>query len=157
MAVDSATHIAGFDTAKPAGSDPAAELDNNLRHVKTVIKTDFPNVNGVVSASDVELSYVGGVTSAIQTQIDAKGAKAGQVWTGAHDFTAATLTAFTQSVGDASTKAATTAFVAATAFSSALPAVSADTKDKVIGNDGATASWRDAPLVTAESLFLATF
>jgi hypothetical protein len=37
-----------------------------------------------------ELTYVKGVTSAIQTQIDTKGAIAGQVWTGAHDFGGAT-------------------------------------------------------------------
>ena len=37
-----------------------------------------------------ELSYVKGVTSAIQTQLNAKGAIAGQVWTGVHDFGGAT-------------------------------------------------------------------
>lgn len=38
-----------------------------------------------------ELAYVKGVTSAIQAQIDTKGAHAGQVWTGAHDFGGADL------------------------------------------------------------------
>ncbi len=37
-----------------------------------------------------ELAFVKGVTSAIQTQINTKGATAGQVWTGVHDFTGAT-------------------------------------------------------------------
>lgn len=100
MAVDSATTIAGFDTAKPDGGvDPAAELDNNLRHIKTVVKNAFPAVAGAVSASDVELSYVDGVTSNIQTQINTKGAKAGQVWTGAQDFTGATVTVPTATLG----------------------------------------------------------
>ena len=157
MAVDAATTIAGFDLAKPAGSDQRAELDDGVRHVKTVLKSNFAYIGGTVTASHTELSHVAGVTSPIQTQLDTKGAKAGQVWTGAHDFSAATLSVATATLGDSSLKPASTAFVAATVFASALPAVSAATKDKVIGNDGVTASWRDTPLVTAESLFLATY
>ncbi|WP_457321628.1 hypothetical protein [Roseateles sp. P5_E11] len=82
MAVDSATTIAGFDTAKPAGSDPAAELDNNIRHVKTVIKTDLPNIGGPMTASHTELNYMVGVTSLVQTQLDAKSPIASPTFTG---------------------------------------------------------------------------
>ena len=46
----------------------------------------------------------------------------------------------TVSTGDSSTNAASTAFVAATAFSSALPAQPGNA-DKIITTDGATASW----------------
>lgn len=103
MAVDSAAHIASFDTAKPAGSDPASELDNNVRHVKTVIKTDLPNIAGPVTASHTELNYVVGVTSAIQTQIDAKAPSASPTFTG-------TPLAPTATAGTSTTQIATTAF-----------------------------------------------
>lgn len=92
MAVDTATTIAGFDATKPTGAEAAAELDDNIRHVKGVVKSNLPNIGGTVTASHTELSYVTGVTSAIQTQLDSKGAKAGQTWTGTHDFTGATVT-----------------------------------------------------------------
>lgn len=49
------------------------------------------------------MNFVQGVTSAIQAQIDSKGAVAGQIWTGAHNFV-------TQALGDISTKVATTQF-----------------------------------------------
>ena len=48
--------------------------------------------------------------SLIQTAINSKGDLAGQAWTGAHIFTASTLTAATQTQGDNSTKVATTAY-----------------------------------------------
>lgn len=102
MAVDSATTIAALDTAKPAGSDPSNELDNNVRHVKTVLKAAFPNVAGAVSATHAELSYVAGVTSAIQTQLDTKATTASPAFTG-------TPTAPTPSTADSSTRVATTA------------------------------------------------
>lgn len=99
MAVDTAANIGDFDTTKPTGADALAEADDNFRHVKSVLKSNFPNVKGTVSASDVELSYVDGVTSAIQTQLDAKGAKAGQTWTGTHDYTGATVTVAAPTTG----------------------------------------------------------
>lgn len=152
MAVDSATTIAGFDLAKPAGGDPLAESDNNHRHIKTVLQACLPAIAGAVTASHTELSYVTGVTSAIQTQLDTKGAKAGQVWTGAQDFTGATITVATQALSDSSTKPASTAFVAGVAFSTSLPAISTSVQDKAITNNGAIARWDDLSL-TAQTFF----
>lgn len=104
MAVDSATTIAAFDTAKPAGGDPLAESDNNHRHIKTVVNYCFPNIAGPVTASHTELSYVDGVTSAIQTQIDAKAPIASPTFTGAPSVPTAAVSTNT-------TQAASTAFV----------------------------------------------
>jgi hypothetical protein len=70
----------------------------------------FPNTVSFGNVSATEISYLDGVTGAIQTQIDAKGAITGQAWTGTHNFTGATATATTQTVGDNSTKLATTAY-----------------------------------------------
>ena len=66
----------------------------------------LPSTTSVGNVSATELAYLDGVTSALQTQIDARAAHAGQTYTGTHAFP-------TQSAGDASTKAATTAFVGA--------------------------------------------
>ena len=106
MAVDSATTIAALNTALPTGADPKSEGDDNFRHIKTVIKAAFPNVAGAVSATDVELSRVAGVTSAIQTQIDGKAGTASPAFSG-------TPTVPTASNGTSTTQAASTAFVQA--------------------------------------------
>ena len=90
MTVESALYPPQLNTAWPQASDMVSEGDNHIRLTKTVIKTTFPNVAGAVSATDVQLSYVAGVTSAIQAQIDSKGAIAGQTWTGAHVFPSTT-------------------------------------------------------------------
>lgn len=90
MTVESALYPQQLNTAWPQASDMVSEGDNHIRLTKTVIKTTFPNVAGAVSATDVQLSYVTGVTSAIQAQIDNKGAIAGQTWTGTHVFPSTT-------------------------------------------------------------------
>lgn len=90
MTVESALYPPQLNTAWPQSSDMVSEGDNHIRLTKTVIKTTFPNVAGVVSATDIQLSYVTGVTSAIQAQIDSKGAITGQTWTGAHVFPSTT-------------------------------------------------------------------
>jgi hypothetical protein len=90
--------------------------------------------------TDAEIARLSGVTSAIQTQINAKGAIAGQVWTGTQDYTGATITVATASPGTSTTQAASTAFVAAQAFSAALPAQTGNA-GKFVKTDGSTASW----------------
>lgn len=106
MAVDAAANIGDFDAAKPPGSDPKSEMDDNLRHIKGVLKSNLPQVKGTVTASHTELSYVTGVTAAIQTQLNAKAALASPAFTG-------TPTAPTASVGNSTTQLSTTAFVMA--------------------------------------------
>lgn len=116
MTVESATYINGLNAANPDGATSnVSEGDNHLRLIKSTIKATFPNVAGAVTATHTQLSYVTGVTSAIQAQFDSKGAHAGQTWTGTHNFTGATLTAATQTAGTNNTTVATTAFVMAAA------------------------------------------
>ena len=129
MAVDSATTIAALNTALPTGADPKSEGDDNFRHIKTVIKAAFPNVAGAVSATDVELSRVAGVTSGVQAQLDAKAALASPALTG-------TPTVPTASNGTSTTQAASTAFVQA-----AIAGVNAQT--------GVTLSIDSAAAITA--------
>lgn len=111
MGLETGTYISDFVTTNPTGSDNKSTADDHLRLIKSFVKATFPNVAGAVTPTHTELNYVDGVTSAIQTQIDTKGAHAGQVWTGVHNFTGATLTYTTQSQGDNSTKGATTSYV----------------------------------------------
>jgi hypothetical protein len=103
MAVDSAAHIASLNPSLPAGSDQLSEADDNFRHLKTVITTDLPNIEGPVTASHTELNYVVGVTSAIQTQLNAKSPTASPTFTG-------TPAAPTAAAGTSTTQIATTAF-----------------------------------------------
>lgn len=91
MALESATYINGLDSANPTATDPKNQGDDHLRLIKSAVKATFPNVTGAVTPTQTELNYVAGVTSAIQTQIAAKGAKAGDTWTGSHDFSGATV------------------------------------------------------------------
>lgn len=146
MTVEAATFIPELDTALPGSSDLKSEGDNHLRLIKTVLKAQFPNFGtAAMTASHTELNYMVGVTSAVQTQLNtltsAKAAKAGETYTGAHNFTGATLTAATQSPGDNSTKVATTAFATTLAFSAVLPG-QAGNAGKYIQTNGTSASWQ---------------
>lgn len=82
MAVDTALYPAALNTTIPTASDFVSEGDDNFRQVKTCLKTTFSNVNGALTATHTEFNYVTGVTSAIQTQLDAKSPAAGPTFTG---------------------------------------------------------------------------
>ncbi|MFN4121269.1 hypothetical protein [Acidovorax sp.] len=110
----------------------------------------LPSTTSIGTVTDAEISRLSGVSSAIQTQLDGKGAITGQTWSGAHDFTAGSVNVPTAMAGDASTKAASTAFVAGVAFSSALPGISGN-PFKFTANDGSVASWR-YPFLFSESV-----
>lgn len=195
MAVDTALYPAALNTTIPTASDFVSEGDDNFRQIKTMEKTTWGNVNGAVTAShtelnhvtgvtssiqtqlnakaptagptftgtvtlpsttsigtvsDVELGYLDGATSNLQTQINAKGAIAGQTWTGSHSYTGATITVPTVTIGDATNNAASTAFVAATSFSSALPG-QAGNAEKFVQTDGSSASWQYGPAVVTHT------
>ena len=145
MTVETASYISQLDASLPASGDPKSEGDNHLRLVKDVLKTQFPNFGTTaVNATAAELNHVDGVTAPIQGQLDAltlaKADKAGATYTGTHDFTGATLQAATATAGDATTKVATTAFVASTAFSAALPGQTGNA-GKFVTTNGTAASW----------------
>lgn len=156
MTVETASYISQFDTTLPTASDPKSEGDNHLRLVKSVLKTQFPNFGtAAMTASHTELNYMVGVTSAVQTQLNTltsnKAAKAGDTYTGAHNFSgASSVLVPTATVGDSSSNVASTAFVAATAFASSLPAQTGNA-GKILSTDGTTASWGDT-FTTSKSI-----
>lgn len=104
MGLETGTYISDLVATNPLGSDQKSTADDHLRLIKSTIKASFPNVNGAVNPTPTEFNYLVGVTSGIQAQIAAKGAITGQTWTGSHNFP-------TQSQGNNSTLAATTAYV----------------------------------------------
>lgn len=83
MTVESATYINQLNAALPGATDPKSEGDDHIRLVKTTVKATFPNVTGAVTPTHTELNYVAGVTSALQTQLNAKAPTASPTLTGA--------------------------------------------------------------------------
>lgn len=102
--------------------------------------TRLPNYTGPITASTTELNRIVGLNSPVQSQIDSKGAIAGQTWAGTHDFTGGTIRVPTQPAGTATTAAASTAFVVAQAFSSALPGQTGN-DNKFLKTQAGSASW----------------
>ena len=65
-------YLDDLNSSNPAAGDNVSEGDDHIRGIKNVLKLTFPNVDAAVNATPTELNYVDGVTSAIQTQLDAK-------------------------------------------------------------------------------------
>ena len=72
MALETGTYISDLNVSNPATTDGVTQADDHLRLIKSTVKATFPNVSGAVLPTHTELNYVDGVTSAIQTQLDAK-------------------------------------------------------------------------------------
>ena len=106
MALETATYISDLVSTNPTASDAVSAGDDHIRLLKTTIKATFPNVSGAVTPTHTELNYVDGVTSAIQTQLDAKAPLASPTFTG-------TPAAPTAAADTNTTQIATTAFVRA--------------------------------------------
>ena len=64
-------YIDDLNSSNPAAGDNVSEGDDHIRGIKNVLKTTFPSIDGAITATDTELNYVDGVTSAVQTQLDA--------------------------------------------------------------------------------------
>lgn len=117
----------------------AAEL--NILDGVTADANEINVLDGITS-STAELNILDGVTvtAADINTVTARALKAGDTYTGTHDFTGATVNAATQTVGDSTTKVATTAFVTSTSFASALPGQTGNAR-KFVTTDGTNATW----------------
>ncbi len=71
MGLETATYINGLVSTNPVSSDAPSAGDDHLRLIKATILATFPNLTGAVTPTHTELNYVDGVTSAIQTQLNA--------------------------------------------------------------------------------------
>lgn len=56
MALETVTHISDLVATNPTSTDPKSEGDNHLRNIKTALKTDFPNISGVVTKTHTQLN-----------------------------------------------------------------------------------------------------
>ena len=163
MGLETFTGIWSFNTSWPDGAtDTKGQGDNHIRGIKSALRTTWPNVLGVVSASESELNFCVGVTSAIQAQLNAKAPLNNPSFGGTATFNAITVsgaanfstspTAPTATAGDSSTKGATTACVAAAAFAAVLPAQDVSKAGYVLVTDGTSADWEPH---TAQNLYFA--
>lgn len=138
--------LQGQFTAK---ANKAGETYTGAHNYSGASGVTLPAATTIGTVTAAELLRLAGVTSPLQTQIDSKGAVAGQAWTGTHNYVGATITVPTATAGDATNNAASTAFVSATAFSAALPGQSGNA-GKFVRTNGTAASWSDlvdTPLV----------
>lgn len=148
MTVETATYIGDLNDSYPASGDAKSEGDNHIRLLKTVLKAQFSSLgSAAVTATAAQLNT-----------ITLKAAKAGDTYTGTHDFSGATLTGgtatfTTQSSGNNSTNAATTAFVttavSAVTASGTAPAMSIETGTSVSLASGQHAVLTNASATTA--------
>lgn len=58
MTIESVTYISDLNSANPAAGDAKSEGDDHIRNIKASLKTTFPNIAGVMSATHSELSGV---------------------------------------------------------------------------------------------------
>lgn len=135
-----------------AGGDKKA----NLASPTFTGTVTLPADTSIDAVSGTEISYLNGVTGAIQTQIDAKAPIESPIFTGtvtipsgasivgfaplASPALTGTPTAPTAATGTSTTQIASTEFVAATAFAAVLPAQTGNA-GKFITTDGTTARW----------------
>lgn len=82
MALETATYISDLVSTNPTSSDGISQGDDHIRLLKATLKATFPNVSGACTASHTELNHVDGVTSSIQSQLDAKAPLLSPTFTG---------------------------------------------------------------------------
>jgi hypothetical protein len=128
-----------IDFDVPTAADLNAPLDQ--------VTTGFDAVDTRIDAIDVNLA---GLSSPVQTQLDAKADITGETYTGAHDFTGATVTAPTQAAGDASEKVATTEFVDRIAFTTATGLTAASQAEMEAGTEAGLRAM--SPLRVAQAI-----
>lgn len=98
MPVESASFISQLNPSYPDGSENVAEGDNHLRMLKSMLQSQFTSLGTTA-------------VSATAVQLNAAARKDGDTYTGAQNFTGATVTVHTATAGDATASAASTAFV----------------------------------------------
>lgn len=127
----------------------AATVQINALGTKSLLDVDGGAlISGDIESGSVVLAYYDGAAFRLLSGND-RADRGGETYSGTHNFTGATValpataTGVTATLGDSSTLLATTAFVAAQAFSAALPGQSGNANLFVTTN-GISARW-DSP------------
>lgn len=117
----------------------AGDTYTGIHDFSNAAQVALPANTSIGNVSAAELATLDGVTGGIQGQINGKVDKVGGI---AQNLTLTGIpTAPTAAVGTSTTQVATTAFVAATAFSTALPGQTGNA-GKFVTTDGASAYWK---------------
>ena len=77
----------GTAASNQPDSGDTATVQADLQAIQAALRTIFPSVNAAVTPTHTELNYVDGVTSAIQTQLDAKATLVNNTFTGTQTIT----------------------------------------------------------------------
>ena len=144
MTVETATYFSQLNVESPPGSDPKSEGSAQLKLIKSLLRGEFPGFNTAAHVT---------VTQAQINDVTNKSLRAGDTYTGTHDYSGATVVVATPTTA---TMPVTKAYADGLAFSVVLPGVTASTAGKSITNDGATSSW-GVPRLSAQQLFYASF
>jgi hypothetical protein len=88
----------------------ATTAELNILHGATLSTAELNILTGTL-VSALELNTLDGIGGNVQGQLNTKAFKAGDTYTGTHDFTLAELKAFTKGFADTSSSVATTEFV----------------------------------------------
>jgi hypothetical protein len=165
VALESATYISDLVATNPVGAtDTKATLDDHIRLVKSTVQATFPNITGAVTPTQTELNYVDGVTSAIQTQLDAEAASRVAADALKAPLASPTLTgtpiAPTAATGTTTTQIATCEFVDNTAFAVASGLTAASQAEMEAGTEVAQRTMsplRVAQAIAAQAQFIPQF
>lgn len=127
MAIETfGNNISTLNAANPTGADAKSTADDHIRGVKSVLLAQFPALTAPVTVTHTQINDL--VNKAFKT---------GETYTGAHNYTGATLSVATPTNNsDATNKL----YVDGLAFSGALPAQTGNS-GKVVTTNGTTASW----------------
>lgn len=167
MTVETASYLSQLDATYPQSGDLKSEGDNHLRLIKSAVKATFPNlIAAPVTPSTTELNYITGVTSAIQTQLNAEATARAAADTAESNariaadalkanlasptFTGVVTVPTPSNTTDATNKTYVDALVSATAFSTALPAQTGNS-GKFVTTNGTSASWATAATLAANT------
>lgn len=147
MSLESATYINQLVATNPTAADPKSQGDDHLRLLKGVLQAQFPNLGAAaVTVLASELNALAGISSAVQTQLNAKAPLASPALTGTPTApTAAALTSNTQIASTAYADAAVAVEAGLRVAADALKATKAG--DVYTGtHDFGGASWVRVPL-----------
>ena len=117
MGLETGSYIAALNSSNPVSGDPLSQADDHMKFIKEKLKETFPGSGGTgfasaITATEAEINRLVGVTSGVQTQLNAKAASGSNTdITSLNAPALGAATATTQAGSDSSTKVATTAHV----------------------------------------------
>jgi hypothetical protein len=62
MPLEVVTHISDLNQSNPPGTDSKNQGDDHIRNIKLALRTDLPNINGVVNATVAQLNALAAST-----------------------------------------------------------------------------------------------